>query len=146
MGLVSAKNFVTANAVENILAQPKKVPEPATLATQKADFGKVPAYLQTVKSRIQQEKTIVAEFNNRMVQQQQSQSSVRKMSEEERQQLIAQLKSRWQHVNEQYQKMTFTLDTPAKRMRKEGYEEQLVQIEKDIETLSRRVVLVADDE
>lgn len=68
MGLVSAKNFVTANAVENILAQPKKVPEPATLATQKADFGKVPAYLQTVKSRIQQEKTIVAEFNNRMVQ------------------------------------------------------------------------------
>ena len=89
MGLVSAKNFVTANAVENILAQPKRAPQEPALATQRADFGKVPGYLKTVKKRIDQENTIVAEFNNRMAQQQQaSQSAVKKMSEDERQDLI----------------------------------------------------------
>mmetsp|Transcript_12903 Transcript_12903/g.17642 ORF Transcript_12903/g.17642 Transcript_12903/m.17642 type:complete len:250 (-) Transcript_12903:126-875(-) len=146
MGLMSAKNFITANAVENILSQAKKVPEAPKMAVDKVDYGKTPSYLKTVKQKINQEKAMVEEFKTRMYQQQQTQSSAKKMSEDERQDLISQLKSRWQHVNESYQKMTFTLDTPAKKMRKEKYEEQLVQIEKDIETLSRRVVLVAEDE
>lgn len=147
MGLVSAKNYITANAVENILAQPKRPPPAPVPATMRADFGKVPGYLKTVKNQIHREKEIVAEFNNRMMAQtQQATSNVKKMTEGERQDLIVALKARWQHVNEQYQKLSFTLDTPAKRTRKENYEEQLVQIEKDIETLSRRVVLVAEDD
>jgi hypothetical protein len=71
---------------------------------------------------------------------------VRQLEEGERQQLISALKSKWQVVNEGYQKLSFTLDTPAKKTRKEKYEGELVQIEKDIETLSRRVVLVAEEE
>jgi hypothetical protein len=147
MGLVSAKNYITANAVENILAQPKRLPPEPVPATMRADFGKVPGYLKTVRKQIDHEKAIVAEFNNRMAQQtQQASSTVKKMSEDERQDLIVALKARWKHVNAAYQKLSFTLDTPAKRTRKEKYEEQLVQIEKDIETLSRRVVLVAEDD
>lgn len=39
--------------------------------------------------------------------------------------------------------MTFTLDTPAKKKRKENYERQLAEIEKDIQTLEKgEVVLV----
>eukprot|EP00854_Cymbomonas_tetramitiformis_P008329 gene8329-9896_t len=147
MGLVSSKNFVTANAVETILATAKKGPPEPARAVHKPDFGKVPTYLKTVKSKIQYEKATIDEFNQRMARQaQQSSQSVRKMQDEERQELIGALKAKWQQINEQYQKMTFTLDTPAKRARKEKYEEQLVQIEKDIETLSRRVVMIADED
>jgi hypothetical protein len=38
-----------------------------------------------------------------------------------------------------------SLDTIGKVKRKEMYEAQLAQIEKDIEKLSRKVILVADD-
>jgi hypothetical protein len=126
MGLVSAKNFVTANAVENILMQvrisccasrmrtalpsfarcaspahaagrttrhirphccffrarsmtirtgdgldtlqPKKLPEGDIEPMKKADFAKVPEYLQKVKQKIAHEKAIVEEFNMRMTQ------------------------------------------------------------------------------
>mmetsp|Transcript_20632 Transcript_20632/g.24784 ORF Transcript_20632/g.24784 Transcript_20632/m.24784 type:complete len:248 (-) Transcript_20632:561-1304(-) len=147
MGLVSAKNFVTSNAVENILAEPKRGPEAAARATSKPDYGKVPGYLKTVKKKIEHEKQVVEEFNYRLQQQaQQSMASVRKMEEGERMDLINSLKAKWQQINESYQKMTFTLDTPAKRSRKEKYEEQLVQIEKDIEMLSRRTVMIADED
>ena len=65
-----------------------------------------------------------------------------KLSEEERIELLAGLKLKWAEVNEKYQKMTFTLDTPAKRQRKERYEEQLMQFEKDIDMLSRKNIYV----
>lgn len=56
MGLVSAKNYVLANAVENMLAPAKKPPPPPPPATAKPDFGKVPAYLHDVKARLAAEK------------------------------------------------------------------------------------------
>jgi len=65
-----------------------------------------------------------------------------KLSEEERQELLVGLKLKWAEVNEKSQKMTFTLDTPAKRQRKERYEEQLMQFEKDIEMLSRKNIYI----
>ena len=68
---------------------------------------------------------------------------MRKMSEGEREELVTELKLKWQRVNEAYQKLPFTLDTPMRRMRKEKYEAELTQLEKDVETLSRKTVLVA---
>jgi hypothetical protein len=56
MGLVSAKNFVLANAVETMLAPARKPPPPPPPATAKADFGKVPSYLGGVKARLAAEK------------------------------------------------------------------------------------------
>jgi len=63
MGLVSAKNFITANAVENILSQPKKKHVEPMLSTAKADYGKVPKYLQSIKGQIQTEKEMIAEYH-----------------------------------------------------------------------------------
>jgi hypothetical protein len=56
MGLVSTKNYVLANAVENMLAPAKKPPPLPPPATAKPDFGKVPAYLHDVKARLAAEK------------------------------------------------------------------------------------------
>jgi len=142
MGLVSSKNFITSNAVENILSQPKKVPVPQMLATSKPDYGKVPGYLKTIKSKITAEKEQIAE-EMRAAEQAAKAGSMRKMSDDERATLVVELKMKWQRVNEAYQKLPFTLDTPMRRMRKEKYEAELTQLEKDIENLSRKTVLVA---
>ena len=63
-GLVSDKNFIVANAVENILAAPK-VPEnkdPDFL--KKKTFGKVPKYLKTIKREIEDEYQLVQDLHN----------------------------------------------------------------------------------
>jgi len=145
MGLVSAKNFVTANAVENILSTPKKVIYDAPLATSKPDYGKVPTYLKTVKGQIQHEKQLIEDYHRSAMEESRT-GSVRQMTENERGALVLELKLKWQKVNEAYQKLPFTLDTPMRKMKKEKYEEELTQLEKDIETLSRKTVLVATDE
>lgn len=65
MNLVTDKNFITANAIETILAKPKtrKAEGPDEfLYTQKATFGKVPAYLSRNKARIESEKQQVQEY------------------------------------------------------------------------------------
>jgi len=143
MGLVSSKNFITANAVENILSQAQKPPALPAPATQKDDYGKVPAYLKSVKSKIAMEKDLIEEVARAQVNAA-SQGSMQKMTESDKQFLLEELKAKWQKVNEAYQKLPFTLDTPMRRMRKEKLEAELTQLEKDVETLSRKVVLVSE--
>jgi hypothetical protein len=48
-GLSSGKDFLVANAVEAMVAQPKKKPIPDFNWTLKPDYGKVPEYLQQVE-------------------------------------------------------------------------------------------------
>lgn len=48
MNLVTSKNFIVANAVEAILAAPKKVPNNDMDFLNKEDFGKVPPYLTKI--------------------------------------------------------------------------------------------------
>ncbi len=71
MGVKSNKNFITTNAVENIMSIPKKAEkkyadtkigathqlEPSGLTPKyrnKKDFGKIPNYLETRKKEIEQ--------------------------------------------------------------------------------------------
>jgi hypothetical protein len=53
-GLKSNKNFITTNAIENILSSAKRVEEPVDWQKKK-DFGKVPNYLEKIKDNIQGE-------------------------------------------------------------------------------------------
>merc|ERR1719343_1521841 len=55
MNLVTSKNFVVANAVETILAAPKKVSQGTKDYLCKEDYGKVPKYLQHIKADIEAE-------------------------------------------------------------------------------------------
>lgn len=61
MGLKSNKNFIIANAVQNILAPAKQQPEEFNY-TQKSDYGQVPEYLQNIKGRINQEYQMIREL------------------------------------------------------------------------------------
>ncbi|CAE7180806.1 CPK2 [Symbiodinium pilosum] len=134
MNLVTSKNFIVANAVEVILAAPKKVPEGTKDYLKKEDYGKVPKYLQNIKQDIEAEYQYI-----RALQEQQAQAEaerVRPMTEDERQSLLEGLKAKWEQVNTAYQGGTHVtnLDTMGKLKRKEKHEAELSQLEKDIES------------
>ena len=62
MGLVSDKNFIVSNAVENILAAPKLPGNSNKDYLKKKNYGKVPKYLQTIKKEIEDEYQLVREM------------------------------------------------------------------------------------
>merc|ERR1719316_1948532 len=143
MNLVSSKNFVTANAVENILAAPKKVGVEVKDYLHKEDYGKVPTYLTKIKTDIQEEYDYIRRLQEEEEEAERS-SHVRQLTESEKEALIEGLKAKWEKVNTDYQATTHItkLDTIGKVRRKEQYEALLTQIEKDIEKLHKRTVVV----
>ena len=60
--------------------------------------------------------------------------------------LVCVFQDKWAIINEAYQKLPFSLDTPTKKRRKEELEKQLGQIEKDIKLLLKgdRLLVVED--
>merc|ERR1712008_246002 len=137
MNLVTSKNFIVANAVETILAAPKRVSQGAKDYLQKEDYGKVPRYLQHIRKDIDSEYDYIRQLEQQR--EDMNQSMVRPMSEEERLGLIDGLKAKWEQVNTEYQGTTHLtkLDTIGKTKRKEKYEAELQQIEKKIEKKKR---------
>ena len=113
----------------------------------KPHFGEVPPYLNKIKQEISDE----YEYIKSMQQQQMDVGppGMRQMGDDERAGLVDALKKKWDSVNKLYQSSSVlslaSLDTIGKVKRKEMYEAQLAQIEKDIEKLSKKFVYVADE-
>lgn len=141
MNLVTSKNFIVANAVENILAAPKKVPNDEKDFLNKEDFGKVPAYLNKIKSDIESEYQYIRDLKEAEVERE---TVKRPLNAEERLALLQGLKAKWEEVNTDYQLGTHItkLDTVGKIKKKERHESTLTQIEKDIEKIKRDTILV----
>jgi hypothetical protein len=113
----------------------------------KPDFGKVPAYIDNVKNEITAEKEYIRQVMEREREEEEKYSpKMRLLPENERENLLVELKQKWEAVNKQYQGITHivTLDTMGKVRRKEQYENELQQIEKSIEKLSKKFVFVHD--
>merc|ERR1711988_805241 len=146
MGLVTSKNFITCNAVENILAVPKKTDVRQVSYMNKKGYGKVPAYLEKVKGEIQDEYNYIMQMQEAASEEMEEEGygRTRVLSENERIEMLNGLKTNWDRINKAYQTLSFTLDTPAKKQRKEEFEAQLEQLERDIERLSKRNVFVED--
>jgi len=145
MNLVTSKNFVVANAVETILAAPKAVSSQAKNYLSKEDYGRVPKYLKNIKQDISAEYDYIA-----MLQQQEDEeaaSAMQPMQEDQRLQLLQGLKMKWEAVNTEYQGSTHTLPSGAggAKYRKEKWEAELSQIEKDIEKINSKNIMVARD-
>lgn len=150
MGLKAAKNFVTANAVEAILAVPgnrARVTNEPPQYLKKEDFGHVPRYLNQVKDEIERENELIEEFvrQNRNILDEDDSARIEPLDDRERKQLVDALKAKWGHVNSKYQKLCHNVvfDTLGKVRRKETFEKELTQLEKDIELLSKGQVAVA---
>jgi len=140
--LVTSKNFIVANAVETILAAPRNVPEGVKDYLAKEDYGKVPKYLSHIKKDMQDEFQYIQQLQ--FEQEEMYRPKINPMEETERANLIEGLKAKWEQVNTDYQGQTHltSLDTTGKKGRKERYEAELSQIEKDIEKLNRRNIMV----
>jgi hypothetical protein len=143
MNLVSSKNFVTANAVENILAAPKKVGVEVKDYLHKEDYGKVPTYLTKIKNDIHEEYEYIRQLQEEE-ERQIMESQQRVLTSEEQYALIEGLKAKWEKVNTDYQATTHItlMDSIGKKTRKEKYEAMLALIEKDIEKLNKQQIIV----
>lgn len=140
MGITTTKNFITANAVEAILQAPKRPPVKELNYMKKEDFGKIPAYLTQVKEEVKRENEMIERYvKQQMGQVERTPETFEELTEDERSDLIDQLKARWDHVNANYQKITHLvkLDSTGQKRRKEQLETELEQLEHDIERLSR---------
>ena len=142
MGLTSDKNYIVANAVENILAAPKVKENTGTDYTKKKEYGKIPKYLQKIKKEIDQEYELVREMQ--MEEDQQKDREKFLLPDDEREELIAALKKKWEVVHKTYQEITHVqkIDTVGLRRKKENCENELKQIEKDIEKLTKKFIFV----
>ncbi len=141
-GLVSDKNFIVANAVENILAAPKLPANKDKDYLKKKNFGKTPKYLEKIKNEITDEYNLVREMQVEEQNERDRQKFL--MPESERQELIAALKKKWEVVHIEFQKETHhrKLDTLGKRHRKETLLTEMKQIESDIKKLSKNYIFV----
>lgn len=145
MGLQTTKNFVVANAVENILAVPVQRSKQRMDFTKKKDYGRVPGYLKHVKKDIADEQAVIEQY---FTVQQPNQSEGQLLSKQERDRLVYALKQKWDDTNKQYQRISHIvkLDTVGKVKRKEGFEKMLDQLEKDIRMLSsKRPIMIVED-
>jgi hypothetical protein len=143
--LGATKNFISENALAVIMADARRPTRGDIDYTKKEDFGKTPAYLASVKGEIAAEKAYIRQvLQAEQEEAQKYQPKTHVLPEEDRVQLLTQLKVKWETVNKQYQTTTHmvTLDTMGKVRRKEQYEGELQQIEKSIEKLSKPYVFV----
>lgn len=142
MGLKSDKNFVVANAVDAILAAPGKKSSEEQRWTQKPEYGQTPAYLQEVKKQISTEYEQVRAIQQS--QQSAQRETMRLLSQEEKDELIAGLKHRWEEIMQHFQTISFTMHTSTQKESKNRDEKELAAIEKEIERLQKKEVWVLD--
>lgn len=140
-GLKTEKNYIEANAIEAILQVPAKTYGSEQVRyVNKKGYGKRPAYLDRVQGEIQREKeTIRKALEEKEQVQEVSQSSPKKLTNEERAEMLDKLKAKWDEVNREYQKQTHIvdLDTEIRIKRKERFENELSELEWAIDKLSR---------
>lgn len=108
----------------------------------KKTYGKVPQYLEKIKKEIDDEYQLVREMQIEEENERDRQKFV--LPEDERQQLIAALKKKWEIVHKEYQEITHIqkIDTIGKKNKKENCEKELAQLEKDIQKLSKGHIFV----
>lgn len=99
-GLVSDKNFIVANAVENILAAPKLPATKEKDMLKKKTYGQVPKYVTKIKNEIEDEYNLVREMQIEEQNERDKQKML--MPEDERQELIAALKKKWEVLHKQF--------------------------------------------
>ncbi|KAL3701361.1 hypothetical protein R1sor_019383 [Riccia sorocarpa] len=142
-GLDSGKNWIEENGRTALKSKPPEVCPPPPPMVSKKNNGRTPKYLlKRIKDALQKidDATAPSEESARKC----KHPDCRKLEEEERQQLIIALKMKWAKLNRAYQAYPSTIDTESMKLRRERMEEELAQIERDVQLLSRRVVLVSE--
>lgn len=143
MGLKTDKNFVVANAVENILSIAKKQPSVAqTRAVDREDYGAVPEYITKIKSELKDQYALVDSYKQRKAQEAEK---FHVMSQSEIQELRNGLQKRWELLNKEFQTMGFSVETCSQKKHQEEVEAELRNVEAALLKISRNNIYVFDD-
>ena len=143
MGLITEKNFVISNAVDNIMMPPKRIHKEPERAIQGKSYGKVPKYMNRVKQEIQEE--VSYSYQQMAGNNIHGENRMREMDENEKADLISKMKLKWEETHKHYLSLTFSLDTISKISRKEALEAELEQLEKAITKLSKKIIYIYDN-
>ena len=137
MGIKSDKDYVVSNAVDVIITAPKNICMDRTNYLTKPDYGKIPKYMKKIRKELEIER--YRDEKLKQEQQESLKSKKRLLSMDERRGLLSSLRARWNTINREYQQMTHmtVLDTLSKVQRKEAFEKELAQIEKDMALIDR---------
>jgi hypothetical protein len=153
---MTSKDFIKANAVENITSVSRKAKEIyvdtntghkndlitsglVPRHTLKEDFGQVPNYLQNKKAIIQQAQEEYDQYVSMKIRQE----SLDRISPEQKQEILCGLKAKWEELHHQYQGISVVTDTAPKKNRKERLEASMSGLERDISLLEGSTVYVA---
>ena len=108
----------------------------------KRNYGKAPKYISKIKGEIEDEYNLVREMQ--IEEQNALDRQKMLMPEEERQELIAALKKKWEQLHHKFQTESIhsKLDTLGKKNRKENLEKEMDQVEADIKKLSKNYIFI----
>lgn len=140
---VTNKDFIEGNKRESATTALKKPPTKVVEYRKKRDYGIAPEYL--VKRKIEkkeQEVKMAIELKEKREKDEMIRRGIIPLPEEERQRLLAGLKANWESLNQEYMKLSLTVDTLPKINRKVGLERQLKQLEDQMTKLSYPKILV----
>ena len=146
MGLKSQKNYVTANAIDNILMEPRKIKLPSEkdldFFLTKKNYGKIPNYLKRAKSANQRnldEKLRVQNENERY------RNKMKKVLDNKELQLLREgLVKKLDELQKTYGRISHRnkFDTLVSKNYKEGLEKEMEQVKKDLESICKEIVTV----
>ena len=146
MGLKSQKNYITSNAIDNILMEPRKIKLPSEkdldFFSTKKNYGKIPNYLKRAKSANQRnlyEKLRVQNENERY------RNKMKKVLDNKELQLLREgLVKKLDELQKAYGRISHRnkFDTLVSKNYKEGLEKEMEQVKKDLESICKEIVTV----
>lgn len=104
MGLKTDKNYITANAVDNILMQPKKLPEEKKELYKHRYYGQIPTYITNLRLKIKEEYDTLQEMKRRQKEEEDAKQKL--LTQEEVAELRQGLQKKWEMYNQRYGKLT----------------------------------------
>ncbi len=142
MGLKTNKNFITANAIDNILMAPRKMNKTEVNWFKKKDYGKVPNYIHKLRQDVENEYLSIREMQRRNEEEDAKRRKV--LSEDEIKTLREGLMKKLEQLKLLYGTITHKkkFDTLVLLRKKEGLEKEMAIIEQDLARLNNRNVIV----
>ena len=142
MGLKSNKNYITSNAIDNILMPTRKKVKEETDYLHKKYYGEVPPYLNKLKQKVKEEYDSIREMQRRNEEEDAKRKKV--LSEEEVRTLREGLLKKLEQLKYSYGQITHKkkFDTLVLLKKKEGLEKEMAMVENDLQSLNYKNVIV----
>lgn len=142
------KDFISSNIVEVSNMVPRRRKLQPEFATDRKDFGQVPAYLDRVKSEMEREKEFFAALENKKGNQDQQIYSkyVYRLTNEERRDLLAKLQKKLDDKIMTLKKMPLSQDSISTSKKKSDLQSSIKDLEKAIDKINRETIFVYKDD